>query len=104
MAVTIAVLKERLAGETRVAVTPETVKKYAGIGAALVIETGAGEGSSIPDAEFAAAGAKVVKTAAEALKTADILIKVRGPDAREAAGLKKGAVVVALMDAYNSRA
>ncbi len=103
MTVTIAVLKERLAGETRVATTPETVKKYAALGVSVVIESGAGEGSSIPDAEFTAAGAKVVKSAAEALKAGDIVIKVRGPDPKETAGLKKGAVVVALMDAYNNR-
>ncbi len=103
MAVTIAVLKERLAGETRVATTPETVKKYAALGLAVVVESGAGEGSSIPDSEFAAAGAKVAKTAAEALKAADIVLKVRGPDAKETAALKKGTVVVALMDAYNNR-
>jgi NAD(P) transhydrogenase subunit alpha len=104
MAVTIAVLKERLAGETRVATTPETVKKYTGIGAAVIVETGAGEGSSIPDAEYADAGARIVKSAADALKAADIVLKVRAPDARETAALKKGAIVVALMDAYNNGA
>ncbi len=103
MTVTIAVLKERLAGETRVAVTPETVKKYAALGVSVVIESGAGEGSSIPDAEFAAAGAKVVKSTGEALKAGDIVLKVRGPDPIETAGLKNGAIVVALMDAYNNR-
>src|SRR4051812_1711235 len=101
MAVTIAVLKERLAGETRVATTPDTVRKYVALGANLVVEAGAGQGSSIPDADFAAAGAKIAKTAAEALKAADIVLKVRGPSPAEIAAVKKGAVVVALMDAYN---
>lgn len=104
MAVTIAVLKERQAGETRVAITPETIKKFAGLGAGFVVEAGAGDASSVPDAEFAAAGAKIVKTAAEALKAADVLLKVRAPDAKEIAGLKKGAVTISLMDAYNNAA
>jgi NAD(P) transhydrogenase subunit alpha len=103
MAATIAVLKERSGGETRVAITPETVKKYAGLGLAVVIEAGAGEGSSIPDADYAAAGAKLVKTAAEALKAADLLLKVRSPTPAETAQLKKAATVVAMLDAYNNR-
>jgi NAD(P) transhydrogenase subunit alpha len=102
MAATIAVLKERSGGETRVAITPETVKKYANLGLAVVIETGAGEGSSIPDADYAAAGATLVKTAAEALKTADLLLKVRSPTPAETTQLKKGATVVAMLDAYNN--
>jgi NAD(P) transhydrogenase subunit alpha len=103
MAVTIAVVRERLGGETRVAVTPDTVKKYAGLGLAVVVEQGAGAGSSIPDADYQAAGARIAKTAAEALKSADILIKVRGPDAGEIAALKKGAVVAAMLDAHNNK-
>jgi len=102
MAATIAVLKERLAGETRVAITPETAKKYADLGLTVLVEAGLGDGSSIPDADYAAAGAKVVKTAAEALKAADILLKVRGPSPQESAALKKGAIVVASLDAYNN--
>ncbi len=103
MAVTIAVVRERLGGETRVAITPDTVKKYTGAGLAVIVEQGAGTASSIPDADYAAAGAKVAKTAAEALKAADILIKVRGPDASEIGALKKGAVVAAMLDAHNNK-
>ena len=103
MAATIAVLKERSGAETRVAITPDAVKKYAGLGLSVVVETGAGDGSSIPDSEYTAAGAKVVKTVAEALKAADILLKVRGPLGPEISGLKKGAVVCAMLDAYNNR-
>ena len=55
MAATLAVLKERQSGEARVAITPEAVKKYLALGLTVVIETGAGSGSSIPDAEFAEA-------------------------------------------------
>jgi H+-translocating NAD(P) transhydrogenase subunit alpha len=103
MAATVAVLKERLAGETRVAATPETVKKLIGLGAELVIESGAGAGASIPDADFEAAGAKIAKTAKDALKSADVVLKVRRPEDAEIAALKSGAIVVALLDAYNNK-
>lgn len=104
MAATLAVLKERVAGETRVAITPDAVKKYADMGLGVVIETGAGLGSSIPDADYAAAGAKIARSAKDALSGADLVLKVRPPVADEIAALKKGATVVALMDAYNNRA
>ena len=55
----IAVLKERAAGESRVAATPETVKKFGALGATLAVEAGAGEGASISDAAYAEAGAEV---------------------------------------------
>jgi NAD(P) transhydrogenase subunit alpha len=103
MAARIAVTKERRAGETRVAATPDTVKKLIGLGFAVVVETGAGAGASIPDADYAAAGATVVKSAAEALKDADVVLKVRGPADEEIAALKSGAIVVAMLDAYNNR-
>jgi NAD(P) transhydrogenase subunit alpha len=104
MAATVAVLKERFAGETRVAATPETVKKLIGLGVAVVVESGAGAGASMPDADFEAAGAKLAKTAKDALKAADIVLKVRRPEDTEIAALKSGAIVVALLDAYNSKA
>ena len=102
MVATIVVLKERSSAETRVAATPETVKKFIGVGLSVVVEAGAGAGSSIADTDYAAAGAKIVKTAAEALKACDLLLKVRPPTAAETAGLKKGAYVVAMLDAYNN--
>ena len=59
----IAVLKERAAGETRVAATPETVKKFIALGASFAVEEGAGATASIPDADYAAAGAQVLPAA-----------------------------------------
>jgi NAD(P) transhydrogenase subunit alpha len=97
MATTIAILKERRANETRVAATPETVKKFKGLGAGVVIESGAGEGARFSDAEYAAAGATVAPNAAAALKGADIVLKVRGPEASDIAQMKKGAVLAALL-------
>jgi NAD(P) transhydrogenase subunit alpha len=101
MAATIAVTKETRFGETRIAATPETVKKLIALGYAVTVEVGAGLAASIPDADFEAAGASLAATAEQALANADIVLKVRGPSAAEIAGLKSGAIVIALMNAYN---
>jgi H+-translocating NAD(P) transhydrogenase subunit alpha len=90
--------KETEAGETRVAVTPETARKFAGLGAQVVVAKGAGLASGVTDAEYAAAGASLVEQA-EAL-AADVVLKVRRPDAEETAALKSGALVVAIQDPY----
>ncbi|HEX4180629.1 MAG TPA: Re/Si-specific NAD(P)(+) transhydrogenase subunit alpha [Caulobacteraceae bacterium] len=103
MAARIAVTKEVRNAETRVAATPDTVKKLIALGFSVAIETGAGEGASIPDADFAAAGAEIVPTAAAALSTADVALKVRAPSEDEIAALKSGAIVVAMLDAFNNR-
>lgn len=103
MGLTIAVTRERHQGETRCAVTPETVKKFVGMGAAVSIEAGTGHGSSIPDADYAAAGATVKPETRAVLEGADLLLKVRGPTQQEITALKPGAVVVALLDAYREK-
>jgi len=103
LAVAIAVTRERRDGETRCAVTPETVKKLIALGAAVTVEAGTGAGSSIPDADYAAAGAAVKPDIKAVLAGADILLKVRGPTAQESSALKPGAVVVALLDAYRDK-
>ncbi len=100
----LAVLKERLKDETRVAATPETVKKFIASGHSVAVETGAGVGASIPDADYKAAGASLVKTAAAALKGADMLLCVRRPGAAVLAGLKKGAGLAGLLDPYDDPA
>ncbi len=100
----LAVLKERYLDETRVAITPETVKKFIAAGHAVTIETGAGLGASISDALFKGAGASIVKTAAATLKGADMLLCVRRPGATTLAGLKKGAGLAGLMDPYDDPA
>ena len=103
MAVAIAVTRERRDGETRCAVTPETVKKFVSMGATVTVESGTGAGSSIPDDEYTAAGATVAKDTKAVLSGADIVLKVRGPTAQETSALKPGAVVVALLDAYREK-
>ncbi len=97
----IAVLKERAAGETRVAATPETVKKFIGLGNEVTVEGGAGDHASISDAAFEAAGATTGKLAA-IMKDADIVLGIQAPDPKVLKGAKKGAWVAALFDPFQS--
>jgi NAD(P) transhydrogenase subunit alpha len=103
LAVAIAVTRERREGETRCAVTPETVKKLIALGATVSVEAGTGIGSSIPDADYAEAGATVKPDTRAVLDGADIVLKVRGPTAQETSALKPGAIVVAMLDAYREK-
>jgi NAD(P) transhydrogenase subunit alpha len=99
----IGIPRETRPGETRVAATPETVKKLAASGKhALVVESGAGIASAIPDEQFAAAGA-TIGSAAQALG-ADIVLKVRGPQPAELAQMKSGAVLVGLLNPFDAAA
>ena len=93
----VAVAAETEGGEPRVAATPETVKKLLGLGAQIVIDPGAGIKSGILDADYVAAGATV---AADAVSGADIVLKVRRPEASELSRVKQGAIVIAMMDPY----
>jgi NAD(P) transhydrogenase subunit alpha len=97
----IAIAKEQDAAEPRVAATPDTVKKYKSLGIDVAIEPGAGIKSGLLDADFEAMGATV---SADAVKDADIVVKVKRPTAAEAASYKKGALVLAIMDPYNNEA
>ncbi|MGV8839055.1 MAG: Re/Si-specific NAD(P)(+) transhydrogenase subunit alpha [Bauldia sp.] len=96
----IAVPAEPAEAESRVAATPETVKKLIGLGADVVVQAGAGARSRFLDAEYQAAGAKVLKTASAVVKDADIVLHVRRPDAKELASVKPGAIVIGVMDPY----
>ncbi|WP_033919733.1 NAD(P) transhydrogenase subunit alpha [Sphingomonas sp. 37zxx] len=99
----IAVLRERAAGERRVAATPETVKKFIGLGASVAIEAGAGATCSITDDAYAAAGASV-GDAAGVLAGADIVLGVQGPDTSLLAGVAPGAWIVAGLNPFGERA
>lgn len=91
----IGIPKETVAGETRVAATPETVKKFAALGLNIVVQSGAGLASSATDAAYEAAGAKIAADAAATLADADIVLKVVAPTADETALIKQGATVLA---------
>ncbi|MBA0015247.1 MAG: NAD(P) transhydrogenase subunit alpha part 1 [Nitrosomonadaceae bacterium] len=85
-------------GETRVAATPETVKKYTDKGFHVVlVQSGAGAGASIADEAYSAAGATIVKSAAELYSQSQIVLKVRGPDANELTMMRKDAVLLGLL-------
>jgi NAD(P) transhydrogenase subunit alpha len=92
----IAILKEGDA-EPRVAAIPETVKKFAGLGATVAVEKGAGTRASISDGDYEAAGAST-GSRADVLKDADIILSVSGPEAASLSGAKKGAMLVGALD------
>ncbi len=90
-------------GETRVAATPETVKKLlAGGKHAVAVQAGAGTAASVPDAEFRAAGATIVAAAPDVYAQSDIVLKVRAPEPSELAALKRGSILVGLLDPYDA--
>ena len=93
----IAVLKETAPGETRCAAIPETVKKFAALGAEVAVEQGAGETASVADADFEAAGAKVMARE-QAISGADAILCVTGPEPESLAGAKQGALLVGSLD------
>ena len=99
----LAILKERRAGETRVAATPETVKKLKALGLDVIVETGAGAAARISDADFTTAGASIAPDLSTALADADIVLKVRGPEDGEIVRMKKGAVLAALLAPYTEK-
>jgi len=97
----IAVAREIDPSEPRVAASPDTVKKFKALGVDIAVEPGAGLKSGLPDGEFAAAGGAI---SADAVRDADIVIKVRRPEASELSQYKRGALVIAIMDPYGNEA
>lgn len=90
----LAVLKERAAGEARVAATPDTVKKLIALGLTVAVEAGAGLTAAIPDADFAAAGATVEPDSAAVLAGAGVVFAVGMPDADVRAHMARGTLLV----------
>src|SRR3954452_5959539 len=97
--VKVFVPRERRPGETRVAATPETVRRMAKLDLEVAVERGAGEASLFHDADYEAAGARLIADPAEAWPDADVVLKVTPPGdfeglpGHEAEGLKPGAVL-----------
>jgi len=100
--VKIAVVRETAAGETRVAATPETVKKFIGLGADLSVESGAGENASISDADYEAAGATVAPLA-KVLDGAGIILAINGPDPASLNDAGAGTLLVGALDPVRRR-
>lgn len=100
--VTVAVTVEG-EGETRAAISPETVKKIGALGCEVKIQSGAGSYSNFLDDDYQEMGAKIVASAGEALDGADIILKVRQPDGEQIAAMKDGALVIGMLDPYGDK-
>jgi NAD(P) transhydrogenase subunit alpha len=99
VALKIAILKETAEFEKRVAGTPEIVKRYVAKGLEVLVESGAGVSASFMDSDYEAAGAKIVKAAADATKSADIVLCVQSPSSLKT---KEGAILIGLLSPYNA--
>lgn len=97
----IGIPTETRLGETRVAATPETVKKLLATGHTVMVQQGAGAGASIPDADFAAAGAQM-SDAATVFSQSEIVLKVKAPTDDELAQLKAGQVLIGLLQPHQA--
>jgi len=100
----IAALSESSGLEPRVSLSVETAKRFIGLGAEVVVASGAGVRSGVPDGEYAAVGARVAGSNAEAVSGADVVLAVRRPEAPELSGLQRGALVIAIADPYGHEA
>ncbi len=96
-----AIIKECTPGERRVAATPDSVKKLVGLGVQVVVETGAGAEVLLSDAAYQEAGAAIAPSAAEALKDADLVLKVQRPSPEELSHMKSGAVLVGILSPHD---
>jgi NAD(P) transhydrogenase subunit alpha len=97
----LAVLRERHPFETRVAATPETVKKLIGLGLSVAVESGAGTAASISDADFQAAGAEIASDSATALSNAGIVLGVQMPDQAQRSAMPRGALLLCIAGAFS---
>ncbi len=98
MALTISVIKENADDETRVAATPDSVKKMVAMGMTVLVEPGAGATASIPDDAFTAAGAKITATAAY---DSDVILCVQRPTDNVLTTMREGATVIGMLGPYN---
>jgi NAD(P) transhydrogenase subunit alpha len=100
MGITVAVLKERRSGETRVAATPDSVRRLIATGLGVVVEQGAGTAAAYPDADYEAAGAAIAPSLEAAVNKADVVVSVRGPELSALAAFKSGAILAAMVNPY----
>ncbi len=98
MGLNIAIIKETANAEKRVAATPETVKKLCAMGCNLILQSGCGEDANYTDTAYKKSGAKIVKTALDATKNADIILRVQVQFEDDLKGLKKEALIIGLMN------
>src|SRR5690606_28536031 len=99
----IGIPAETRAGETRVAATPETVKKYTAKGLhTILVQAGAGAGASIPDSAYQEAGATIVAGAPQLYEQSRIILKVRGPEVDELALIRQDAILIGLLSPHRT--
>jgi len=98
----IAVPAEVHPGESRVAVSPETVKKLKALGHDIIVQKTAGAAASFTDAAFEEGGASLANSAADTYKKADIVLKVRGPSAEELKLMRKDAILIGMLSPYGN--
>ncbi len=103
MPLKIAILKETTDFERRAAASPETVKKLCALGLAVSMEAGAGREASFTDEMFVAAGAAIEQNFEQALKGADIVLKVQPPHPDELKHMKPGAILIGLLAPYTNQ-
>ncbi len=99
----IFVPRETQSGETRAALVPDAVKRLVELGTEVSVETGLGSGISTSDASYQSAGAQTVTDRSEALRAADVVLRVRKPPPDEISLLKQDSIHVSLLDAFNER-
>src|SRR3954451_4134811 len=95
--ITLSVPKESAAGERRVALIPDAVKRYVAAGHTVFVQSGAGDGALIADDVYAAVGGTIVPTAADAFSRGDLILKVQKPTDEELAQIRPGAALVAFL-------
>lgn len=88
----IGALTENFPGENRVAMTPDSALQLAKLGHHCLVQSGAGAKAGFSDEAYAMAGVEVLKTSSAVLKAADVIVKVRGPDEKEAKALRDQAL------------
>lgn len=103
MGLKIAIAKETADFESRVAASPDTVRKLKDLGCQVLVQSSAGKDAAITDEDFKAAGATIKKTAAETLKTADIVLCVDAPSEGNLKYIKKGALLIGLLAPHTDR-
>jgi NAD(P) transhydrogenase subunit alpha len=99
MSLTIGVPAETVAGEARVALTPETAKKLIAQGHVVRLQSGAGVAASVPDDAYVAVGVELVN--ADQAWASDLVLKVRAPEATEISRIKSGSTVVGMLEPFN---
>ena len=103
MGIQLAIPKETKEDEKRVAVSPETVKKFIANGATVTVQSSAGEYAAYTDNAYKDAGAKIATSYSDTVKNSDVVLKVQAPEAEELEDIKKGALLIAMLAPFTNK-